>query len=67
MDLIGLLVDLIILCIVGGLIYWIVSLLPLPEPFKTIIVVCVLVIFLIILLTMFLGGGSPLFLHSRLR
>lgn len=58
MDLIGLLVDIVILCIVGGLLYWIVTLLPIPDPFKTIAVVCVLVIFLIVLLSALVGGGG---------
>ena len=55
---IGILFDLLILVIVGGLFYWIVTLLPLPDPFKTIAIVIVLVILLIALLSMLMGGGG---------
>ena len=50
------LVSLIILCIVFGLIYYIVTLLPLPDPFKTIAVIAVLLIFILILLGALIGG-----------
>ena len=45
-----LLISLLILIIVMGLIYYIVTLLPLPEPFKQIAVVITLVMFIIFLL-----------------
>jgi hypothetical protein len=66
MDIVGLLIDIVILAIVFGLVYWIVTLLPLPEPFKQIAVVAVLLIFLLVLLSVFLGGGSFL-PHYRVR
>ena len=50
---------LLILCIAFGLIYYIVTLLPLPEPFRRIAVIVVLVIFLIILLYALMGVGIP--------
>ena len=53
---ISLLVTLIVFCIVGGLLYWLVTLLPLPEPFKTIIIVCVVLIFILVLLGFLFGG-----------
>ena len=49
------LIWIVILCIVFGLIYYIVSLLPLPPPFKNIAVIAVLVIFLLILLFSLIG------------
>lgn len=52
----GLLIDIIVLCIVGGLLYWIISLLPLPQPFKQIAMVAMLLILLLWLLGMFFGG-----------
>ena len=54
---IDVLLYLLILCIVFGLIYYIVTLLPLPEPFRKIAIIIILVIFLIILLTVLLGGA----------
>ena len=50
------LVYLVILCIVFGLIYYIVSLLPLPAPFKNVALVVIAVIFLLIILSALLGG-----------
>jgi hypothetical protein len=64
MDLITLLVYLFFFCIIGGVAYYIVTLLPLPEPFKNIAVICVLLILLLILISMFLGGGG--YLHFPL-
>jgi hypothetical protein len=53
---VGLLISLLILIIVFGLLYYIVTLLPLPQPFKNIAVILVLLIFVIILLSIALGG-----------
>lgn len=49
----------LILCIVFGLVYYIVTLLPLPDPFRRIAVIIVLIVFLIILLYALLGLGLP--------
>jgi hypothetical protein len=46
----ALLINLLIFVIVFGAIYYIVTLLPLPEPFKRIAVIVVLVIGLIVIL-----------------
>lgn len=40
----------VVMCVVFGLLYYIVTLLPLPEPFGKIAVVAVLVIFILVLL-----------------
>ena len=65
MDLIGFLIDIIVFCIIGGLAYWIVTLLPIPDPFKTIAIVAVLLICLLMLVSILWGGvGLP---HYRLR
>lgn len=50
---------LVILCIVFGLLYYIVILLPLPEPFKKIATILVLVIFLLVIIAA-LFGTMPL-------
>ena len=54
---IELLIQIVILCIVFGLVYYIVTLLPLPDPFKRIAMIAVLIIFILILLYSFIGGG----------
>lgn len=53
------LVYLVILCIVFGLIYYIVLLLPLPEPFKKIATIAVLLVFVLVILGGFLGLLPP--------
>ena len=50
--------SLLIMVIVLGLIYWVVTLLPLPAPFRNIALVIVVVICLIWLLA-FLFGAAP--------
>ena len=62
---IGLLFTVIIFCIVAGLIWWLVTLLPLPEPFPTVIRVCVVVMLILILLGMLFGGVDVPRLHLR--
>jgi hypothetical protein len=49
------LIYIIVLCIVFGLVYYIVGLLPLPDPFKKIAVIAVLLIFLLVILGALLG------------
>lgn len=66
MDLIGLLIDVIVFCIIGGLLYWLVMMLPIPEPFRTFIVVAVILIAILMLLSIVYGGGGYL-PHYRLR
>jgi heme A synthase len=56
MDLIGLLVTIVILALVFYLIYWIIGQIPLPDPFKTIILVIVGLIAVILLLGMLFGS-----------
>lgn len=53
---ISLLITIIVFLIVGGLLYWLVTLLPLPEPFKTIISVCCILICILLVLGIFFGG-----------
>ncbi len=62
---IELLINVLFFCIIGGVAYWIITLLPLPEPFKQIAVVCVLLIFLLVILSMFVGGGGYYFRLPR--
>lgn len=56
---IDLLITVIVFCIIGGLLYYLVSLLPLPAPFPQVIRVCVILICVLLLLGI-LFGGVPL-------
>jgi hypothetical protein len=40
----------VVMCVVFGLLYYIVTLLPLPDPFKQIAIIAVLLIFILVLL-----------------
>ena len=55
---ISLLINILILCIIGGIVYWIVTLLPLPQPFKNIAIIVVLLIFLLVALAWLTGYGG---------
>lgn len=58
MSLIGLLVFVIIL----GLLYWCITLLPLPQPFKNIAIVILILICIVFLLnSLGVVGSGPLF------
>lgn len=51
--------SILIMVIVFGLVYWIITLLPFPEPFKQIALVIIGVIFLIYLLSLMFGYAAP--------
>lgn len=55
------LIQLLVMVIVAGILYWIVTLLPLPEPFKTIAIVIVILIILFWILGMVGMIPSPYF------
>ena len=52
---ISLLIWLLVLCLVMGVIIWVVQQLPLPAPFGTIAIAIVALIFILILVGMLLG------------
>lgn len=58
------LISLLILVIVFGLLYWALTLLPLPQPFRNIALVILILIFILVLLGMV--GVLPGY-HVRLR
>jgi hypothetical protein len=58
---ISILISLIILCLVVGVIFWLLTMLPVPQPFLNVIKVCIVLICLIWLLTMLGGYTHPLF------
>jgi multisubunit Na+/H+ antiporter MnhB subunit len=51
--------SLLVMVIVLGLIYWLMTMLPLPEPFKQIALAIVVMICLLYLLGMLFGMASP--------
>jgi heme A synthase len=53
---INLLITIIIFAIVAGLLYWLITLLPIPEPFKTIITVCSILVCVLLVLGIFFGA-----------
>ena len=62
---ISVLFSLLIMCIIFGVVYWIITLIPLPPPFKQVALVICAVIFLIRLIYMLLPMAS--FGHPILR
>ncbi len=52
MDLIHLLVVIIVFCVIAGIIWYIFTLMPLPQPFKNIILIALCLIGILILLSM---------------
>lgn len=64
----GLLVTILVMAIIFGLIWWIISVIPLPAPFAQIVrVVCVVIfcIWLVYLLLPLAGGGFARPLYPR--
>ena len=49
---IGLLINLVVLLLIFGIIWWVIGLLPIAEPFKTAIIVIGALILILILLSM---------------
>lgn len=64
MDLIGLLVTLLILALVIWLVIYIVNIIPIPPPFKSVVLAIMGVIFLIYLIGILFGQASlPFYFH----
>lgn len=55
------LIQLIIICLVMGLVFYLLQMLPIAEPFKTIVLVASIVVAIIYLLRFLpgAGGGTP--------
>lgn len=53
---ISLLITIIIFCIIAGLIYYLLQLLPLPQPFKNIVMIAFILICILVLLSWLFGG-----------
>ena len=67
---VGLLISLIVLCIVFGVLYYIIGLIPLPAPFGTIALLLLALVFLLVVFSYVLPlvGFSPYYpLHTPLR
>lgn len=53
---INLLLTLVILCVLGSLVWWLVTLLPLPAPMNRIVQALMVLIFILVLIGMVWGG-----------
>lgn len=53
----NLLITLLIYLLILGIVYWVITLLPLPAPFRTVAIV-IFAILVIVILFNFLAGGS---------
>ena len=60
---VNLLITIIVFCIVAGLLWFLVTMLPLPEPFPTVIRVCVVLILIFMVLGVLFGGVSVPHIH----
>lgn len=59
---IGILIDVLIICLIGGLVYWVVNFLAPPEPVKKIAVVIVVVVCVVALISLLAGVRGPVVL-----
>jgi hypothetical protein len=53
---IELLIYIVVLCLIFGLIYYAITLMPLPDPFKNIAMIVILLVFILVLLGIIFGG-----------
>lgn len=56
----SLLITLLIYLLILGVIYWVITLLPLPAPFRTVAIVIFAVVVIVILLNFLMGGSLGL-------
>jgi hypothetical protein len=62
---IDVLISIIILAVVFGLIFYLVQMLPIPEPFAMIVRVAVILIAILLVVSVAFGGVSVPLLHYR--
>lgn len=62
---VSLLITLLVACLIAGIIYWIVGLLPIPAPFKNIVMAVLGLILVLWLISYFFGGSFPENWHWR--
>jgi hypothetical protein len=58
---IGLLISIIVLCIVVAVVFWLFTMLPIPQPLLNIIKVCIVLIVLLYFIGMFAGYAPPIY------
>ncbi len=63
---ISILISLLILCIILAVFWWILSMIPIPEPFRWVVNVIIAIVFLIALIEL-LNGGLVLLPHTVIR
>lgn len=57
---VSLLITLIVYLVVLGLLWWVVGMLPIPAKFKQVIDVAFVLLAILLILSLFFGGGVPL-------
>lgn len=62
---IGILIDLLVICLVGGLVYWVINFLAPPDPVRKIAVVVLVVVLVIALISLLAGVSGPRTLFIR--
>ncbi len=68
MTLVGIVYALLAFALIGFLVYLIVTYIPMPDPFKQVIIVCVVILLILYLLAVLTGaGGLPPFSSVRPR
>ena len=61
------LVSLLIVLVIAAVVYWIVGLLPFPQPIKNIVLAVLGIFLLIFIISMFFGSGGFVHTNWRLR
>ena len=62
---ISLLISLIVLCLIVGIVFWLLTLLPIPQPFLNVIKVCIVLIVLLYVIGMLGGYVHPFYVPVR--
>jgi hypothetical protein len=60
MDLVSIVVTLLVFALIGFLVYLIITYIPMPEPFKQVIVVVCVILIILYLLSLVTGHVSPI-------
>lgn len=61
--LISLLISIIVVCLIVGVIFWLLTMLPIPQPFQNVIKVCIVLLCLIYVLSILGGFVHPMYLY----
>lgn len=56
---IGILIDVVVICLIGWLFYWLINYLGPPEPVKKIAIVVLVVVLVVALISLLMGVRGP--------